>query len=109
MEPGDEKRTFYNLSVPKKLVVMLGGPTMNPLIALVLFTVVFAGFGTPTPSTTVSTVTACVPDRRHPEGTCVTGSGTPPVPLRPGCNRRPDRGLGCGARVRLAHPQPGHP
>ena len=77
MEPGDEKRTFYNLSVPKKLVVMLGGPTMNLLIALVLFTVVFAGFGTPTPSTTVSTVTACVPTAVDPEGTCVAGSGTP--------------------------------
>ncbi len=77
MEPGDEKRTFYSLSVPKKLVVMLGGPTMNLLIALVLFTVVFAGFGTPTPSTTVSTVTACVPTATDPEGTCVAGSGTP--------------------------------
>jgi membrane-associated protease RseP (regulator of RpoE activity) len=77
LEPGDEKRTFYRLSVPKKLVVMLGGPTMNLLIALVLFTVVFAGFGTPTPSTAVSSVTACVPTVADPEGTCAAGSATP--------------------------------
>ncbi len=77
LEPADEKRTFYRLSVPKKLVVMLGGPTMNLLIALVLFTIVFAGFGTPTPSTTVSTVTACVPTATDPEGTCAAGSSTP--------------------------------
>ena len=36
--PGDEHRVFYKLSVPKKLVIMLGGPTMNLLIAVVLLT-----------------------------------------------------------------------
>lgn len=74
--PGEENRTFYSLTVPKKLVVMLGGPVMNLLIAIVLFTVVFAGFGTPTPSTTVSTVTACVPTATAPDGSCESG-GTP--------------------------------
>jgi membrane-associated protease RseP (regulator of RpoE activity) len=77
MAPGDEKRTFYNLSVPKKLVVMLGGPVMNLLLAIVLFSIVYAAFGTPTPSTTVNTVTACVPSVADPEGTCAAGSGTP--------------------------------
>jgi membrane-associated protease RseP (regulator of RpoE activity) len=77
VEPGDEKRTFYLLSVPKKLVVMLGGPVMNLLIAIVLFTVVYAGFGTPTASTTVSTVTACVPTASSPDGVCAPGADTP--------------------------------
>ncbi|MEI2643935.1 MAG: site-2 protease family protein [Candidatus Nanopelagicales bacterium] len=74
--PGEEHRTFYNLTVPKKLVVMLGGPVMNLLIAIVLFTVVYAGFGTPTPSTTVDSVTQCVPTASAPDGTCESG-GTP--------------------------------
>jgi membrane-associated protease RseP (regulator of RpoE activity) len=74
VEPGDQKRTFYNLSVPKKLVVMLGGPTMNLALALVLFSVVFAGFGTPAATTTVSTVTACVPSAADPQGECSPGS-----------------------------------
>ena len=77
VEPGDEKRTFYSLSVPKKLVVMLGGPVMNLLIAVVLFTIVFAGFGTPTPTTEVSTVTACVPTAAASDGTCGDASPTP--------------------------------
>ncbi|MEZ5185687.1 MAG: site-2 protease family protein [Candidatus Nanopelagicales bacterium] len=77
VEPGDEKRVFYLLSVPKKIVVMMGGPVMNLVIAIVLFTIVFAGFGTPTPTTTVSTVTACVPTATDPEGTCVSGAGGP--------------------------------
>jgi membrane-associated protease RseP (regulator of RpoE activity) len=77
VEPGDEKRTFYALPVRQKLVVMLGGPTMNLLLAVVLFTIVFAGFGTPTPTTSVNTVTACVPTAQDPEGTCAGGAGQP--------------------------------
>ncbi|MCB0900088.1 MAG: site-2 protease family protein [Actinobacteria bacterium] len=77
VEPGDEKRTFYALPVRQKLVVMLGGPFMNLVLAVVLFTIVFAGFGTPTPTTTVNTVTACVPSAQDPEGTCAGGTGQP--------------------------------
>lgn len=72
--PGEESRTFYNLPVRQKLVVMLGGPVMNLLIAIFLFTIVFAGFGTPTPTTTVSSVTPCVPTATAPDGTCAPGS-----------------------------------
>ncbi len=85
--PGEESRTFYRLTVPKKIVVMLGGPTMNLLIAIFLFTIVFAGFGTPTPSTTVSSVTPCVPTATAPDGTCATGSqqtGAAAAGLQPG-------------------------
>ncbi|GAB3560074.1 M50 family metallopeptidase [Spelaeicoccus albus] len=60
MEPGDEKRAFYNLSVPKKLVVMMGGPTMNLVIGIVLLAVVVCGIGFKTPTTTVETVSQCV-------------------------------------------------
>ena len=45
VQPGDEDRVFYQLSVPKKLVVMLGGPTMNLLIAVVLLTAVATTYG----------------------------------------------------------------
>ena len=36
VEPGDEDRQFYRLTPGKKMIVMLGGPTMNLLIYLVL-------------------------------------------------------------------------
>ena len=58
--PGEDGRAFYRLSTPKKLVVMLGGPVMNLLIAFVLMTIVFVGIGVPGPTTTVSSVSACV-------------------------------------------------
>jgi membrane-associated protease RseP (regulator of RpoE activity) len=38
IKPGDEDRVFYKLSVPKKVIVMMGGPVMNLVIAVVLLT-----------------------------------------------------------------------
>jgi membrane-associated protease RseP (regulator of RpoE activity) len=58
--PGEDDRAFYGLSAPKKLVVMLGGPVMNLVIATVLLGVVLVGFGVPSSSTTVETVSQCV-------------------------------------------------
>ncbi|MCR6647045.1 MAG: site-2 protease family protein [Cellulomonas sp.] len=57
---GEDGRAFYRLSTPKKLVVMLGGPVMNLLIALVLLAIVLLGFGVPATTTTLSTVSQCV-------------------------------------------------
>jgi len=57
----DHRRSFYNLSVPKKLTVMFGGPFMNLLIAFALFTLMFVGFGLPQPTAAVSSVSACNP------------------------------------------------
>lgn len=59
--PGEEHRTFYALSVPKKLVVMLGGPVMNLLIAVVLIAVVMVGFGVPAYTATLGNVQECLP------------------------------------------------
>ncbi len=58
--PGDEDRVFYKLSVPKRLVIMLGGPTMNLLIAAVLFTITLTAFGMPEPTTSVGRVSPCI-------------------------------------------------
>jgi len=61
IRPGEDHRAFYRLSAPKKLVVMLGGPVMNLVIAVVLLGVVLVGIGIPTATSTVSAVTPCVP------------------------------------------------
>jgi membrane-associated protease RseP (regulator of RpoE activity) len=60
IRPGEDHRAFYRLSTPKKLVVMLGGPVMNLVIAAVLLTAVMVGFGLPGASTTVASVSDCV-------------------------------------------------
>jgi membrane-associated protease RseP (regulator of RpoE activity) len=58
---GEEHRAFYQLSVPKKLVVMLGGPTMNLFLAGVLFTIAMVLLGVPSLTMTVDEVAPCVP------------------------------------------------
>jgi membrane-associated protease RseP (regulator of RpoE activity) len=58
--PGDEHRVFYHLSVPRKVVVMLGGPFMNLVIAAVLLTIIVTGFGTAQLTTRLSSVSQCV-------------------------------------------------
>ncbi|HVQ89010.1 MAG TPA: M50 family metallopeptidase [Actinomycetes bacterium] len=58
---GEEHRAFYQLTVPKKLVIMLGGPTMNLVLAILLFTIALALVGNVEPTPKVFKVAACVP------------------------------------------------
>jgi membrane-associated protease RseP (regulator of RpoE activity) len=66
---GEEHRAFYQLSSPKKLVVMLGGPTMNLVIATVLYTVALVGVGVPGLTMTLDEVAPCVPSSLEAECT----------------------------------------
>jgi len=45
IRPEDRSRLFYKLAWWKKVIVMAGGPTVNLLIAFVLFWVVFGAYG----------------------------------------------------------------
>ncbi|NTW38975.1 MAG: site-2 protease family protein [Cellulomonadaceae bacterium] len=73
VRPGEEHRAFYRLSAPKKVVVMLGGPVMNLVIAVVLLAVVMVGFGLPTGiSTTIGAVGECVLPADAAAGTACT-------------------------------------
>ena len=59
----DEGRLFYRMDWWKKVVVMAGGPTVNLLIAFVIFAGLFATYGNPADevlSPTVSRVEACI-------------------------------------------------
>lgn len=57
---GEEHRTFYGLSVWKKLIIMFGGPFMNLVLAVLLYGIVLMGFGVAQPSTTIASVSECV-------------------------------------------------
>ena len=57
---GEEHRVFYRLPVWKRVIVMLGGPAMNFLLAIAIFTIMASGIGIQQASTTVSAVTECV-------------------------------------------------
>jgi membrane-associated protease RseP (regulator of RpoE activity) len=60
VKPGDEDKVFYKLSTPKKLVVMLGGPTMNLIIATVLLGGIVTLYGMAEITSRVGSVSQCV-------------------------------------------------
>ncbi|GEL99154.1 M50 family metallopeptidase [Cellulomonas terrae] len=60
IRPGEDARAFYHLSTPKKLVVMLGGPVMNLVIAVFLMAIVLVGIGLPTYTPNLASVSTCV-------------------------------------------------
>lgn len=63
IQPGDDDRLFYRKPWWKKLIVMLGGPAMNVILALVLAGGVLMTFGNPEKpvlAPTVSSVSECV-------------------------------------------------
>ncbi|MFJ2505797.1 M50 family metallopeptidase [Microbacterium sp. NPDC087592] len=57
---GAEDRVFYRLPVWKRVIVMLGGPVMNLLLATVIFTILLSGIGLQQGTTTIASVTECV-------------------------------------------------
>jgi membrane-associated protease RseP (regulator of RpoE activity) len=79
IEPGDENKVFYKLSVPKKLTVMIGGPFMNLVLAFVFFTISFAGIGFPAATNQVNQVVACLPNDVDVLGDCLVGTTPSPA------------------------------
>lgn len=57
----DDARSFYRLAVWKRVIIMLGGPFMNLVICVTLFTIMLMGIGVQQYSTTISSVSACIP------------------------------------------------
>ncbi|WP_394551454.1 M50 family metallopeptidase [Agromyces sp. MMS24-JH15] len=75
---GDEDRAFYRLPVWQRIIVMLGGPTMNLVLAVVLFGVLLMGVGIQQPSTTVGSVSACVLPDTSERQECEAGDPAAP-------------------------------
>lgn len=79
---GEEHRTFFSLSVWKKLIIMFGGPFMNLVLAVLLYAVLLCGFGVAQPSTTVATVSECVISAADDRSECEAND--PPAPAAAG-------------------------
>ncbi|MEY2673225.1 MAG: hypothetical protein RLZZ508_1102 [Actinomycetota bacterium] len=69
----DESRTFTKLSVPKRLVIMTGGPVMNLFLSVIMFTVVLSVVGFQSPTSTIGEVIQCVPSESNPNGLKTNG------------------------------------
>ncbi len=84
---GEDHRAFYRLPVWKRVIVMLGGPFMNLVIAVVLFAILLMGFGTAQVSTTLGSVNECVLSATSERQTCAAGDEESPgaaAGLKPG-------------------------
>ncbi|UWF78296.1 M50 family metallopeptidase [Microbacterium neungamense] len=84
---GEQHRVFYRLPVWKRIVVMLGGPLMNLVLGILVFTVLASGIGIQQATTTVAAVSECVLPAASEPTEC--GPGDPPAPaaeagIRPG-------------------------
>ncbi len=82
VQPGDEHRVFYRLAPWKKIIVMMGGPLMNLLIAAVLLTGVITLYGLPQIAPKVGALSTCVPTAAPtlevPQPQCKAGDPTSP-------------------------------
>jgi membrane-associated protease RseP (regulator of RpoE activity) len=70
--PGQEHRAFYRLAWWRKVIVMAGGPVMNLVIALVIFTAIASIHGVFVAQPIVGTVVDCVP-AADAAGVCAAG------------------------------------
>ncbi|WP_172191110.1 M50 family metallopeptidase [Actinomyces faecalis] len=59
--PEEQDRAFYRLSVPRKLVVMAGGILTNLVLGIVLLAVALGVVGQPGDTSSLASVSACVP------------------------------------------------
>jgi membrane-associated protease RseP (regulator of RpoE activity) len=75
---GDEHRAFYRLPVWKRIIIMLGGPFMNLVLAVVFFSVLLMGFGVAQVSTTVASVSECALPATSERQTCEPGDPAAP-------------------------------
>lgn len=60
VDPAEEHRQFYRLTPGKKMIIMLGGPTMNLLIFVFITAFLCGVIGVKGPTNTVSSVSKCV-------------------------------------------------
>jgi membrane-associated protease RseP (regulator of RpoE activity) len=84
--PADGDRQFYRLTPGKKMIIMLGGPTMNLLIFFVLTILLYGFIGLKAPTTTVGTVSNCVVSSTVSTQDC-------PAPSSPDYRKAPANGV----------------
>ncbi|MFI0404635.1 M50 family metallopeptidase [Actinomadura sp. 3N508] len=88
VRPGDEDRVFYAKKWWQKALIMVGGPAMNLLLAVLFFAILLMGIGTVRDQPVVDTVSKCVvPASQSDLKDCPAGAQPTPahqVGLRPG-------------------------
>ena len=76
---GAEERVFYRLPMWKRIIVMLGGPLMNLILAVLIFTVLASGIGLQQGTTTIANVNECVLPAGTSQTECEQGDPATPA------------------------------
>ncbi|OYN94645.1 peptidase [Enemella evansiae] len=80
IDPADDGRFFYQKKTWQKLIVMIGGPLMNLILAFLIFWAVFGIFGVRQPQPVVGSVSQCIiPADRADQRTCQPGDPLTPA------------------------------
>jgi len=74
-----DDRVFYKLPVYKRIIVMLGGPIMNLLLAFLLSAIAVSGIGIAQGTTTVASVSQCVIPAGADRSDCAAGDPVAPA------------------------------
>ena len=85
--PGEEHRAFYKLAVWKRVVIMLGGPSVNLVLGVLFTAILLMGFGVLTPTTTVASISQCIVPATQTKDTCSASDTAAPAAgtaLKPG-------------------------
>jgi membrane-associated protease RseP (regulator of RpoE activity) len=75
----EEQRAFYRLPVLKRVIIMVGGPFMNLVLAVLFMAIVLCGFGVPQASTTVGSVSECLVPITADRDTCAPADPEAPA------------------------------
>ncbi len=84
---GAEDRVFFKLPVGKRIIIMLGGPVMNFVLAVLFFGITICGFGIQQQTTTIGSVSECVVPASSTQTECRPDDPAAPAAeagLRPG-------------------------
>ncbi|HEY0249800.1 MAG TPA: site-2 protease family protein [Gryllotalpicola sp.] len=74
--PGEENRAFYAAAPWKRIIIMLAGPVMNLVIAVVVIGIITVGVGVPSSIPVVDSVSQCLKPATSASTSC---SGSDPV------------------------------
>ena len=74
MVEGDESRTLWSKPAWQRIIIMLGGPTVNLILGLLMISIALSGIGSWTQGTKVENVYECQEQMLHSEDTCLPES-----------------------------------
>lgn len=81
MLPGDESRTLYSKPAWQRIIIMLGGPTVNLILGIILIVTALSGIGTWSQSAKVELVIECQEQMLNSQDSCTFESRKTPANL----------------------------